>query len=221
MSTPGTIHAGYLESLLAGQPHLPASLLAWLNALRAEAVDRVGVLTVPTLRDEEWRFTDISLLTKMSFHPVRATISLQAADIERFYIEEATTRLVFIDGVYAPQLSSGITDNGVAVINLEAGFAAHAAAIEPYLGRLTEFRDNVFAALNTAFLHDAALIVVPRDISVAVPVHLLFVATQKDVVSYPRCLLLAEAGSAVTVIEDYVSLQYGTPSRLRAALGYG
>ena len=207
MSAPGTINAGYLESLLAGQPHLPASPLAWLNALRAEAVDRVGVLTVPTLRDEEWRFTDISQLTKMSFQPVRTTISLQAADIERFYIEEATTRLVFVDGVYAPQLSSGITDNGVAVVNLEAGFAAHAAAIEPYLGRLTEFRDNVFAALNTAFLHDAALIVVPRDISVAVPVHLLFIATQKDVISYPRCLLLAESGSAVTVIEDYVSLQ--------------
>ena len=207
MSAPGTINAGYLESLLAGQPHLPVSPMAWLNALRAEAVERVGALTVPTLRDEEWRFTDISLLTKMSFHPVRTTISLQAADIERFYIEEATTRLVFVDGVYAPQLSSGITDNGVAVINLEAGFGAHAAAIEPYLGRLTEFRNNVFAALNTAFLHDAALIVVPRDISVAVPVHLLFIATQKDVVSYPRCLLLAESGSAVTVIEDYVSLQ--------------
>lgn len=207
MSASATVNAGYLETLLAGQPHLPASPLAWLNALRAEAVDRVGALTVPTLRDEEWRFTDISQLTKMSFHPVRTTISLQAADIERFYIEEATTRLVFVDGVYAPQLSSGITDNGVAVVNLEAGFAAHAAAIEPYLGHLTEFRDNVFAALNTAFLHDAALIVVPRDISVAVPVHLLFIATQKDVASYPRCLLLAESGSAVTVIEDYVSLQ--------------
>ncbi|CAH1385563.1 Fe-S cluster assembly protein SufD [Candidatus Nitrotoga sp. M5] len=207
MSASATVNASYLENLLAGQPHLPASPLAWLNALRAEAVDRVGALTVPTLRDEEWRFTDISMLTKMSFHPVRTTISLQVADIERFYIEEATTRLVFVDGVYAPQLSSAATDHGISVLNLEAGFAAHAAAIEPYLGRLTEFHNNVFAALNTAFLHDTALIVVPRDISVKVPVHLLFIATQKDVVSYPRCLILAESGSAVTVIEDYVSLQ--------------
>ena len=210
MSVSMVTGSSYLESLLQGRPQLPSTPLAWLNQLRANAVDRVGALKVPTTRDEEWRFTDISQLTKMSFHPVRTTISLQAADIERFYIEEATTRLVFVDGVYAPQLSSGITDNGVAVVNLEAGFAAHTAAIEPYLGRLTEFRDNVFAALNTAFLHDAALIVVPRNISVAVPVHLLFIATQKDVVSYPRCLLLAESGSAVTVVEDYVSLQEDT-----------
>ena len=33
----------YLESLLAGQPQQAASPLAWLKALRAEAVERVGV----------------------------------------------------------------------------------------------------------------------------------------------------------------------------------
>ncbi len=199
--------SGYLESVLAGQPQLPASPLAWFNALRAEAVDRVGVLSVPTTRDEEWRFTDISPLTKLSFQPVRTAISLQAADIERFYLEEAATRLVFVDGVYAPQLSSPAKDGGVLVTNLATAVTAHPAAIKPHLGRHTEFRNNIFAALNTAFLHDGALIAVPRNASVAAPVHLLFIATQKEAVSYPRCLLVAESGSAVTVIEDYVALQ--------------
>lgn len=207
MSGSDTVNAGYLESLLLEQPRLAASPLAWLNALRAEAVERVGALTVPTQRDEEWRFTDISLLNKMSFHPVRTTVSLQAADVERFHIEEATTRLVFVDGVYAPHLSTDVINNGVAVVNMQAGVAAHEAAIESCLGSHAEFRENVFAALNTAFLHDAALIVVSKDVSVSVPVHLLYIATQSDVVSYPRCLLLAGSGSAVTVIEDYVSLQ--------------
>lgn len=207
MSGFDTVNAGYLESLLLEQPRLAASPLAWLNALRAEAVERVGVLTVPTQRDEEWRFTDISLLNKMSFHPVRTTVSLQAADVERFHIEEATTRLVFVDGVYAPHLSTDVINNGVAVVNMQAGVAAHEAAIESCLGSHAEFRENLFAALNTAFLHDAALIVVSKDVSVSVPVHLLNIATQNDVVSYPRCLLLAGSGSAVTVIEDYVSLQ--------------
>ena len=207
MSGSDTVNAGYLESLLLEQPRLAASPLARLNALRAEAVERVGVLTVPTQRDEEWRFTDISLLNKMSFHPVRTTVSLQAADVERFHIEEATTRLVFVDGVYAPHLSSDVINNGVAVVNMQAGVAAHEAAIESCLGSHAEFRENLFAALNTAFLHDAALIVVSKDVSVSVPVHLLYIATQSDVVSYPRCLLLAGSGSAVTVIEDYVSLQ--------------
>ncbi len=208
MSATRTLAAGYLESLLAGQPRVPASPSAWLNKLRAEAVDRVGVLTVPTIRDEEWRFTDLSPLTRLSFQPVRTPVGLKAADVERFRIAEATTRLVFVDGAYAPEISDVAPDGGVAVSNLSAaGSGEAAAAIDRHLGRHVEFRDRVFAALNTAFLRDGALVVVPRDVSAAAPVHLLFIATQKDAVSYPRCLLVAESGSALTFVEDYVALQ--------------
>lgn len=207
MSATTSVARSYLEGLLAGQPRVPASPLAWLNELRGEAVDRVGVLTVPTLRDEDWRFTDISPLTKLSFQPVHAAVRCQAADVERFYLPEATTRLVFVDGVHVPELSSLASDCGVVVANLSAAAAVHAPAIELHLGRHAEFRDNVFTALNTAFLHDGALVAVPRDASIAAPVHLLFIATQKEAASHPRWLLVAESGSAVTVIEDYVSLQ--------------
>ena len=198
--------AGYLEALLAGQQQLPASPLAWINALRAEAVNRLDVLALPTLRDEEWRFTDISQLTKLSFSPALSASYLEAADIAHFYIEEASTRLVFVDGLYAPQLSSAAVDSGVLVANLPTLVATHAAVIEAHLGRHAACRDNVFAALNTALLQDAAVIVVPRNVALAAPLHLLFIATQKELVSTPRCLVVAETGSAVTVIEDYVVL---------------
>ena len=39
--------------------------------------------------------------------------------------------------------------------------------------------------------------------------HLLFIATQAESANHPRCLLIAGAGSAVTVVEDYVTLQEG------------
>jgi Fe-S cluster assembly protein SufD len=195
----------YLESLLQGQPQLPAVPLAWFNELRANAVDRVGALTVPTTRDEEWRFTDITPLTKLSFQPARNAPQLDAATIDGFVLPEAGSRLVFIDGVYAPQLS--FNKAGVVVENLAVGVTRHGARIEPHLGRHAEYRGDVFAALNTAFLHDGALIIVPRDASVTAPVHLLFIATQQEAASYPRCLVIAGSGSTVTVVEDYVALQ--------------
>ncbi|WP_151898866.1 Fe-S cluster assembly protein SufD [Nitrosospira lacus] len=210
MSVSMVTGSSYLESLLQGQPQLPSSPLAWLNQLRADAVDRAGTLKVPTTRDEEWRFTDISPLYRLSFQPVRAESSLRTADIEHFYLAETAIRLVFVDGVYAPQLSrepDGAKDPGLVVTNLSGSAAAHAVAIEPHLGRHAGFQDNVFAALNTAFLHDGALILVPRNGVVEEPVHLLFIATQKEAASHPRCLLIAESGSMVTVVEDYVTLQ--------------
>jgi Fe-S cluster assembly protein SufD len=198
---------GYFETLLAGQPSLPTSPLARINALRAEAVDRVGTLTVPTKRDEEWRFTDISRLTKLSFQPARTEISLKDADVEQFYLEEATTRLVFVDGIYAPQLSSMATDGGVMIANLSVAVAGPVSEIESDFGRHVDFSDNVFAALNSALFHDVATIVVGRNVVMTAPVHVLFIATQAAVVSCPRCLVVAESGSNVTLIEDYVTLQ--------------
>ena len=200
---------GYLETLLSGQPQLRASPLAWINTLRAHAVGRLDVLKVPTLRDEEWRFTDLSPLTGLLFQPVHSATDLRAAHIEQFYLEEATTRLVFVDGVFAPKLSSTLADGRVMVANLSAADAAQAAAIKPHLGRRAAISESVFAALNTAFLQDAAVIVVPRNVTLAAPVHLLFIATQAEVASHPRCLLVAGSGSGVTLIEDYVALQDG------------
>ena len=200
---------GWLETLLVGPPQLPASPLPWINALRAQALGRLDVLKVPTLRDEEWRFTDVSPLTRQSFEPARNATDLRAADIEPFYLAEATTRLVYVDGVFAPKLSSTRTHGGVMLANLWSAEPALADAIEPHLGRHVAFSDNLFAALNAAFLHDAAVVVVPRNVTLAAPVHLLFVATQVEVASHPRCLLVAESGSGVTLIEDYVALQDG------------
>ena len=199
----------YLESLLAGQPQLPAAFaspaLAWLNRLRADAVDRVGVLTVPTTRDEEWRFTDISPLTRMPFQPARSAPRLELADIERFVLPEAAARLTFVDGVYAPQLS--FNKAGIIVENLAPGVIPQGAMLAAHLGRYAGFQHNVFTALNTAFLQDGALIVAPRNAVVAGPIHLLFVATARDAATYPRCLVVAEAGADVTVAEDFVTLQ--------------
>ncbi|HAL37407.1 MAG TPA: Fe-S cluster assembly protein SufD [Polaromonas sp.] len=213
MSNETAVAWGYLEGLLAGQAQASAALaspkLAWLNALRAEALERVGVLTLPTARDEAWRFTDISALTRYSFHPLRTPTSLQADDIKPFFIEEATTRLVFVDGVHASRLSSIDAEAGIVVSPLSSAVQAHASDIAPHLGQHAPFHDKLFSALNTAFLHDAAVVIVPRETSVATPVHLLFLSTQPDVASHPRILLVAETGSAVTLIEDYVALHEG------------
>ncbi len=100
----------YLKSLLHGQSQLSASPLERLNRLRANAVDRVSALRMPNIHDEEWRFTDISPLTKMSFQPIRIASPLQVSDVEHFYLSEAVTRLVFVDGVYAPHLSTQLSD---------------------------------------------------------------------------------------------------------------
>ncbi len=202
----------YLERLLQGQPQLPPSPLAWFNQLRANAVDCASRLKVPTTRDEEWRFTDISPLAKLSFQPLHGASTVKTADVERFYLDEAAVRLVFVDGAYMPQFSTSpnrARGFGLVVTDLSTAISTHGVAIEPHLGRHAGFEHNLFTALNTAFLHDGALVVVPRETAAREPVHVLFISTQPEVASHPRCLLIAESGSSVTFVEDYITLHEG------------
>ena len=196
----------YIEALLNGC-EAPRGGASWLDERRAHALERANALTVPTTRDEEWRFTDVSPLTRVPFRPVAAPARLSPGDIARFVVPEAPARLVFVDGVFEPALSAsaGLPD-GVVVSSLGAALAKHAAEIEPHLARHAAFEHEVFAALNTVYLRDGAFVLVPRNVRCAAPVQVLHVSTQKGAAAYPRCLVVAGAGAALTLIEDYAGL---------------
>jgi Fe-S cluster assembly protein SufD len=82
---------------------------------------------------------------------------------------------------------------------VETNFAHHAP-----------FEQDAFAALNTRFFEDGAYVHVASEIKT--PIHILNIATKREVPSaiYPRCLVVMEANSRATVIEDYAGLNEGT-----------
>lgn len=216
MSTGSVVAAGkgVLDSLLASLAPAPHGLMPaqpqWLTALRGQALDRVGALTLPSTHDEAWRFTNISALTRQSFQPVRTpAAALHPHDIGSWHLEEAPTRLVFVEGVHAPQLSCVGAESGLIVSTLSSSLATQDGVIGQHLGQHAPFHDALFSALNTALVYDAAVLIVPRDIELAAPVHVLFISTQPDVAAHPRLLLVAGAGSALTLIEEYAALHHG------------
>src|SRR5262249_47133339 len=68
------------------------------------------------------------------------------------------------------------------------------------------------AALNSAFATDGAVVRAPRGVAFEQPVHLVFasVADAMPRASHPRVLVVAEAGSRVTIVQDHVSAGDGT-----------
>ncbi|BAY88548.1 MULTISPECIES: Fe-S cluster assembly protein SufD [unclassified Tolypothrix] len=193
----------YLSGLLAQVTAQPAA--CWLQEVSQAAANVVRHSTVPTSRDEEWRFTDLSALRKLEFQVEKQLISTDIAALT--LPEAANSRLVFVNGVYAPELSA-IADlpAGVVVNNLTALPVAEQERVRQYLAQ-SEGQQEVFTALNTAGLTDAAVVLVKKNVAVATPIHLLFitVAGEKATISQPRCLVVAESGSQVTLVEEFTN----------------
>ena len=184
----------------------------WVASARKSAFARFEALGFPTVQDEDWRFTNVAPIGRLPFRPVFELTQngLTAESLKRFaFTGLEGSRLVFIDGHFAPGLSAiPPRTERVRVCSLREALARNPAWVEPHLFRGADNDPNAFTALNTAFFLDGAFILVPAGQAVANPVHLLFVATGKEngATSHPRNLIVAERDSRLTVIESYVSL---------------
>ena len=182
-------------------------IAALLQELRDRASLWLDKLTIPTKRDEEWRFTDLSPLLKVNFQKPEVNVDLAESAVAELSLPEAPIRLVFVNGVYAPNLSS-VTNlpEGLVVGNLAQLPVTHRSKVGQYLAQPQGVTD-VFTSLNTAGLTDAAVVWVAKNTVVETPIHLLFlsVANESATINQPRCLVVAQSGSQVSLVEDYLN----------------
>lgn len=205
----------YLTAFRAFEASLNGRSASGIHGLRRSALDALAQTGFPTPRDEAWRHTSVAPLLETPFAPVLSDgrRELTAEQIAPFSFDGlGGVQLVFVDGFYAPGLSSrpGLP-GGAQADSLASVLEASPERVSEELSRHAAHKIHAFAALNTAFIRDGAFVFVPRGVAVEAPIHLLFISTAKDkaTVSHPRTLVLAEDGSRVTLIETYAGIGHG------------
>ncbi|MBF2066509.1 MAG: Fe-S cluster assembly protein SufD [Calothrix sp. C42_A2020_038] len=180
----------------------------WLEEIKQRAANWVRHSILPTNRDEEWRFTDLSKLKQINFHHVKTRL---IASVQTKILPEVESRLVFVNGVYAAELSAVSTlPKGILVTNLSDLPEEYTVKIPEYLAQ-AEGALEVFTALNTAGMQDAAIIWVSKNVIVETPIHLVYLTAGENAISLPRCLVVADTGSQVSFVEEYVTGRIPVP----------
>ncbi|GAB4341330.1 MAG: Fe-S cluster assembly protein SufD [Cyanophyceae cyanobacterium] len=202
----------YLRELLARTiAATPATDLSVLGQLRTAAIAIAQELAWPSTRDEAWRFTNLAAMMAFEFGPTVAIAAdqLGGADPQAIALAECpAARLVFVNGYFCEILSdlsavpAGVTVERLATADLSA------AALGAHLGKVQNGSEP-FAALNTAAIADGAVVRVARNAIIETPIQILFLAVPgpTPALIQPRVLVVAEEGSACTLIEDYALAQ--------------
>ena len=183
----------------------------WLARLRSEAIGCFAERGLPTIKVEEWRYTNVTVLARVPFElPGSDGPRVSREFLEPLAVPALECRLfVFVDGRFAPELSAGRALTGeVAVESLARLRAEDPERLAGHLGRFADPKEHPFAALNTAFLDDGAALFVPRGARLERPMHVVFVSTGREAptICHPRVLVVAGESSRVAVIQDHVSL---------------
>lgn len=207
-----------MEATLAAADHYRAELRrlsegpgpAWLKSLRAAAFARFEALGYPTASQEEWRNTSPSSFAQS--HPAaRDGVALTRDDARAHaYGPMGGPELVFINGAYAPALST-LKDvpAGIRVQSLATALSKNPEELEHTLGQVAGFEGKPFTALNTALFRDGAYLRLARGVVLEPPIHFLFLGSAPTVpaLHFPRVLVHAGSQAQARLVETYTGLR--------------
>lgn len=185
---------------------LPGQSLAWLQQLRQDAFKQFSGTGFPTVRDEEWRYTNVSAIEKKLFTPDLAETeqSVDADWLKQYTLENVYT-VVIINGRFAPQFSA-LNDlpDTVSISSISDALSNNAEQVQQYLGKAVANDNHGFIAFNTAWFSDGLFLHLPSKCVLDKPIQLLHLVTQPDLLATTRNLLMLDAMAEAKVIETYI-----------------
>ena len=86
---------------------------------------------------------------------------------------------------------------GVIFTDMDSGLREYPEIVKRYFGTVIPYKDNKFAALNTAVWSGGSFVYVPKGVHVAIPLQAYFRINAKNAGQFERTLIIADEGSYV------------------------
>ncbi|MDD5580788.1 MAG: Fe-S cluster assembly protein SufD [Methylobacter sp.] len=193
-------------------PALPGQTVPWLKRLRLEALEKFSAHGFPSLREEEWRYTNVSAIEKKLFSPVLGFVphpklrTVNTEWVKSHQLEDAWS-MVLIDGHFSAELSvlDGLPET-VSLMGMADALAKQPDQLENYLGQAVSHSEHSFIAFNTAWFTDGLFLHVPAGQVLSKPVQLLHVVTQADAMATTRTIIVVGEMAEANVIETFAGV---------------
>jgi len=113
---------------------------------------------------------------------------------------------VAVDAVFdsisvATTFKEKLADAGVIFCSFSEAVQKHPELIEKYLGSVVPYRDNFFAALNSAVFSDGSFVYVPKGVRCPMELSTYFRINEAKSGQFERTLIVAEDNSYVSYLE--------------------
>jgi Fe-S cluster assembly protein SufD len=176
----------------------------WLRELRDRGAARFSELGFPTVRQEEWRFTNVAPIADTPFRLADKAPTNAAECVARVAIPDAAARVVILNGRFAPELSETTKLPAGTVVGSLAQVIASGAPEVAHLGQLAW--DNApFVALNTAFLDDGAFVLIPPRTVIEGAIHIVVLnGGAGKMMAHPRTLIIAGSASEAKIAQTFL-----------------
>jgi Fe-S cluster assembly protein SufD len=181
---------------------------AWLREIRRSALGFFEREGFPTMKDEDWHFTNVAPIAGKIFRTPGDGAAVAADAVARFSHHQDWYTIVFVNGRPIGGSDNAGVPKGVSISTLAAEITEDSDLVKRHFSKLAGPESGSFTALNAAMAKDGAVIRFAADAVVEKPIHLLFISDTSAHGSavHTRNLVFADRHSQSTVVESYVSV---------------
>src|ERR671921_1828386 len=197
----------------------------WLTERRLEAWRRFESLPMPTLRDEAWRYTDISDVRIEDFLPYAPSPDVSREGdlpdaVQRLIKEGEENSALLVQHnseTTFVRMDEELEKKGVVFTDLHTALKENEDLVKERLFGLIPEDYDKFAALSAAAFSGGSFLYVPRGVDIEVPIQSY---RWLDVAGsiMPRTLVVIEEGATLTYIDEYASAAAEEPALSNGAV---
>jgi len=179
---------------------LPGQQWQWLSALRQQALAQFMEQGFPTIRNEDWKYTNLQRLERQPYVlDSNNKVISQELNIPVF---SKNSHLVFIDGHFQKTLSKISTD--IQFLSFAEAAETQSKLLENYLQQSISVEPSSLTALNLCAATDGAVIHIAEKTQPSL-IELVFYSTEQEqnLLIQHRNIIICDAHSDTTIIEHY------------------
>jgi len=194
-------------STLLTQPSLSmeSTWPEWFQQEQAKAHADYEAMPVPTRKDEAWRFSSIAAIDLTEFTPAPAVESEGKLINLSQGQDQFSAKLVFGNNALLHQDTERLPA-GVILKPLEVAARENEELFRKYfMSQPVELGSHRYAALHKARLGTGALLYVPANVEVALPIEIFHWVEGDRASIFPHTLIICGENSKVTVLDYFKS----------------
>ncbi len=180
-----------------------------IRNIRNKAIEQFETVGFPTKSIEEWKYTSLKDVLKKDYKLINPLNEVDTKLVKPYLLKGTETyKLVFLNGVFQPQISeTSHEDMDICILSSAMQNTKYKLFFDHYFNTIASKTDGL-TSLNTAFVQEGAFIHIPKSVVVSKPIEILYLTTGNDVeiLSQPRNLVIVDENAYVQIVEKHQSL---------------
>ena len=176
-----------------------------MNALRTQAFLDFERLGFPSLKEENFRYTDVSqaFAPDYGLNLNRIKAQINPADVFRCDVPNLSSLMYFVvnDMYYGESRTNSSLPEGVYAGSMRHFFEQYPDIASSYYGKIAKTTDDAITAFNTMFVQDGFVLYVPDDMKLDRPIQLVnIIRSHTDIMSNRRILVIMKPCSKAQLL---------------------